>query len=113
MPAVAMTGASFPSYSHYYSRAPGGLEQKMNIGLIGSGALPQSLSLNSNWPLAGTDKYGVQPVSIWTPGGNYGSGLPFDNPTNPKLSVPKGWRNGDWLCTCGFHNYSSRSQVLF
>ncbi|XP_006846750.3 uncharacterized protein LOC18436532 [Amborella trichopoda] len=23
---------------------------------------------------------------------------------------PKGWRNGDWMCSCGFHNYSSRAQ---
>ncbi|KAA8547476.1 hypothetical protein F0562_003660 [Nyssa sinensis] len=24
--------------------------------------------------------------------------------------VPNGWRNGDWICNCGFHNYSSRAQ---
>lgn len=111
MPAIAMTGASFPTYSHYYSRGPGGPEQKMNIGLLGSGAPPLSLHLNSNWPILGADKYGVQPISIWLPGGNYGSGHPLDNSTNQNLSVPKGWRSGDWICNCGFHNYSSRSQV--
>ncbi|XP_061341162.1 uncharacterized protein LOC133287547 isoform X3 [Gastrolobium bilobum] len=110
MPAIAMTGASFPTYSHYFSRAPGGPEQKMNIGLIGNGVPPQTLHLNSNWPVTGADKYGVQPVSMWIPGGNYSSGHPYENPTSQNLSVPKGWRNGDWLCNCGFHNYSSRSQ---
>ncbi|QCD82060.1 uncharacterized protein LOC114178002 isoform X1 [Vigna unguiculata] len=110
MPAIAMTGASFPTYSHYYSRGPGGPEQKMNMGLLGSGAPPQSLHLNSSWPILGADKYGVQPISIWLPGGNYSSGHPLDNSTNQNLSVPKGWRNGDWICNCGFHNYSSRSQ---
>ncbi|XP_028796801.1 ranBP2-type zinc finger protein At1g67325 [Neltuma alba] len=89
MPAVAMTGASFPTYSHHFSRAPGGADQKMNIGLIGNSA---------------------PPVSLWLPSGNYGSGLPYDNSANPNLPIPKGWRSGDWICNCGFHNYSSRSQ---
>ena len=110
MPAIAMTGASFAPYSPFFSRALGGPEQKMNIGLIGNGALPQSLPLNSNWPLPGADKYGIQPGSIW-PTGTYSSGLPYASSTNQNLSVPKGWRNGDWMCDCGFHNYSSRSQV--
>ena len=111
MPAIAMTGASFPAYSNYFSRAPGGPEQKMNIGLIGNGAPLQSLHLNSSWPITGSDKYGVQPVPIWLLGGNYSSGLPCENSTSQNLSIPKGWRNGDWICNCGFHNYSSRSQV--
>ena len=111
MPAIAMTGASFPTYSHYFSRAPGVPEQKMNIGLLGNGAPSQSLHLNSNWPVPGADKYGVQPLSIWLPGGNYGTVHHHENSTNQNLSVPKGWRNGDWICNCGFHNYSSRSQV--
>lgn len=98
-------------YSHYFSRAPGVPEQKMNIGLLGNGAPSQSLHLNSNWPVPGADKYGVQPLSIWLPGGNYGTVHHHENSTNQNLSVPKGWRNGDWICNCGFHNYSSRSQV--
>ncbi|KAI4327723.1 hypothetical protein L6164_020149 [Bauhinia variegata] len=110
MPAIAMTGASFPTYSHYFSRAPGGLEQKMNFGLMGNGTPQQSLPLNSNWPVAGADKYGIQPIPTWPTGGNFGSGLPFDNSSNQNSSVPKGWRDGDWMCNCGFHNYSSRSQ---
>ncbi|KAJ0098037.1 hypothetical protein Patl1_29081 [Pistacia atlantica] len=24
-----------------------------------------------------------------------------------RSSIMKGWRNGDWICNCGFHNYSS------
>jgi len=39
------------------------------------------------------------------------SGWPFGNGNpNQFLGVPKDWRNGDWLCSCGFHNYSSRTQ---
>ncbi|MED6197855.1 hypothetical protein PIB30_060717 [Stylosanthes scabra] len=113
MPAIAMTGASFPTYPHYFSRAPGGPDQKMNIGLIGNGAgaPPQSLHLGSNWSMFGSDKYGGQPLPLWLLGANYSSGLPVENSTSQNLSVPKGWRNGDWICNCGFHNYSSRSQT--
>ncbi|RID52782.1 hypothetical protein BRARA_G00221 [Brassica rapa] len=35
-----------------------------------------------------------------------GSLLPFSN----QASALKEWRSGDWICTCGFHNYSSRIQ---
>ncbi|KAG2696406.1 hypothetical protein I3843_07G056700 [Carya illinoinensis] len=108
MPAIAMPGASLPSYSHYFARAQGGPEQKMNIGLIGNGAPQQALPLSSNWSVGGADKYGVQPASTWPLGHN--SGLPYPDPANQLLSVPKGWRNGDWICHCGFHNYSSRAQ---
>lgn len=24
--------------------------------------------------------------------------------------LPNGWRAGDWICNCGFHNYSSRAE---
>lgn len=111
MPAIAMPGASLPTYSNYFARVQGGADQKMNIGLTGNGALQQSLPLASSWPVAGADKYGAQPASTWSFGGNPNSGLPYANPTNQLLSVPKGWRNGDWICSCGFHNYSSRAQV--
>lgn len=36
-----------------------------------------------------------------------GSLLPFSN----QASAVKEWRSGDWICACGFHNYSSRIQV--
>lgn len=111
MPAIAMPGASLPTYSHYFARAQGGQEQKMNFGLIGNGAPQQSLPLNSSWPVVGADKYGIQPASAWPFGGNHNSVLPYSNPANQLLMVPKGWRSGDWICNCGFHNYSSRAQV--
>lgn len=111
MPAIAIHGASLPTYSHYFARAPGGPEQKVNIGLAGNGALQQQLPLNSSWSAGGTDNYGVQSSSTWPLGGNQISGLPYVNPINQPPPVPKGWRNGDWICNCGFHNYSSRAQV--
>ena len=111
MPAIAMPGASLPTYSHYFTRVQGGAEQKMSIGLMGNGALQQSLPLASGWPAVGADKYGVHPASAWSLGGNLNSALPYANPINQLVSVPKGWRNGDWICSCGFHNYSSRAQV--
>lgn len=111
MPAIAMPGASLPTYAHYFARAQGGPEQKMNIGVIGNGAPQQPLPLSSNWSIGGADKYGVQPASTWPFGSNHNSGVPYLDPANPLLSAPKGWRNGDWICQCGFHNYSSRAQV--
>jgi hypothetical protein len=111
MPAIAIPGASLPSYSHYFARAQGGPEQKMNLGLLFNGTPQQALPLSSNWSVGGADKYGVQPASTWPLGGNHNSGLPYPDPANQLLSGPKGWRNGDWICNCGFHNYSSRLQV--
>lgn len=112
MPAIAMPGASLPTYSNYFARSQGGLEQNMNLGLglIGSGALKQSLPLNSSWSFGEADNYGIQ-ASVWSLGANSNPGHPFANPITQYPSVPKGWRSGDWICHCGFHNYSSRSQV--
>ena len=111
MPAIAMPGASLPTYAHYFARAQGGPEQKMNFGLMGNGALQQPLPLSSTWSVGGPDKYGGQPAPTWPLGGNPSPALPFPNHANQLLMVPKGWRNGDWICNCGFHNYSSRAQV--
>ncbi|CBI17384.3 hypothetical protein VitviT2T_005659 [Vitis vinifera] len=110
MPAIAMPGASLPTYAHYFARAQGGPEQKMNIGLMSNGALQQPLPLSSTWSVGGPDKYGGQPAPTWPLGGNPSPALPFPNHANQLLMVPKGWRNGDWICNCGFHNYSSRAQ---
>ncbi|XP_052480233.1 uncharacterized protein LOC105803721 isoform X3 [Gossypium raimondii] len=106
MPAIAIPGASLPTYSHYFARALGALEQKINVGVVGSGAPRRSLPLSSNWSVVGADNCGLQSASTWPLAGNQTSGFPC----NQSLSVPKGWRNGDWMCNCGFHNYSSRSQ---
>ncbi|KAL6959963.1 hypothetical protein U1Q18_040112 [Sarracenia purpurea var. burkii] len=110
MPAIAMHGASLSTHPHYFARAQGGPEQKMNFGLLGTGAFQQLLMpLNSGWTLGGADKYGIQQASTWPLGGNT-SGLPYTNQANQLLLVPREWRNGDWICNCGFHNYSSRAQ---
>ncbi|MBA0599467.1 hypothetical protein Gorai_005686, partial [Gossypium raimondii] len=108
MPAIAMPGASLPTYSHYFARALGALEQKMNVGFVGSGAPQQFLPLSSNWSVGGADNCGLQSAPTWPVAGNQSPGA-YANPGNQPLSVPKGWRNGDWICNCGFHNYSSRS----
>ncbi|MBA0779534.1 hypothetical protein Gotri_003782 [Gossypium trilobum] len=111
MPAIAMPGASLPTYSHYFARALGALEQKMNVGFVGSGAPQQFLPLSSNWSVGGADNCGLQSAPTWPVAGNQSPGA-YANPGSQPLSVPKGWRNGDWICNCGFHNYSSRSQSL-
>ncbi|KAK3022224.1 hypothetical protein RJ639_047770 [Escallonia herrerae] len=116
MPAIAGPGASLPTHPHYFARTQGGHEQKMNLGYLSNGALQQSLPLSSTWPLGGAenygvqsaDKYGVQTASSW-PLGNHSNGVPYPSQSN-QLMVSKGWRNGDWLCNCGFHNYASRAQ---
>lgn len=109
MPAIAMPGASVPTYSHYFDRAPGGLEQRMNIG-IGSNGAVQQLPLSSIWSLGGNEKFGVNSAASWPFAGNHSSGVPYENPSNQAPPVMKEWRNGDWICNCGFHNYSSRAQ---
>nr|DAD47044.1 TPA_asm: hypothetical protein HUJ06_016981 [Nelumbo nucifera] len=108
MPAIAMPGVSLPTYAHYFARAQGGL--KMNMGITSNPSLQQSFPLNPNWSLGVADKYGVQSTSGWPLGGSSSASLPYTNNTNQVLMVPKGWRNGDWICSCGFHNYSSRAQ---
>ncbi|KAL3372772.1 hypothetical protein AABB24_005014 [Solanum stoloniferum] len=107
MPAIAIPGASLPSHTNYFARTQGGMEQRLNIGFLGHGAL-QQLPLSSNWSLGEAGQYQSQPADryrlLQTPGVSYAS------QTNQLLPVPNGWRNGDWLCSCGFHNYSSRAQ---
>lgn len=116
MPAVAIPGASVATHPTYFSMAHGGREQMVNVG-----SLQPSLSLSSSWRLGGadqygnqyTDPYGLQPTSNWSLGGNNIPGVPYARQINQLPMVPNdnGWRTGDWMCTCGFHNYSSRVQV--
>lgn len=116
MPAVAIPGASIPTHPTYFARAQGGIEQILNVG-----SLQPSISLSSSWPIGGTgqygnqstDPYGFQAASNWPLGGNSISGISYASQTNHLPPVPNGneWRSGDWMCTCGFHNYSSRVQV--
>ncbi|CAK9320733.1 unnamed protein product [Citrullus colocynthis] len=109
MPAIAIPGASFPTYSHYFARTQGGLDSKINLGLIGNGTSQHLHPLSSNWSLGGADKYGIHAAPTFPLVGN-NSAISYMSLANQLLSVPKGWRNGDWLCNCGFHNYSSRAQ---
>ncbi|XP_024967645.1 uncharacterized RNA-binding protein C17H9.04c isoform X1 [Cynara cardunculus var. scolymus] len=111
MPALAMPGASLQTHPHYFARVQGLQHQRLNLGVgsLGNGALQQSLPLSSNWLLGGPDRFGIQPASTWPLGGNPTNTVPYANQVS-QVMVPKGWRNGDWICTCGFHNYSSRAQ---
>ncbi|KAL2241180.1 UNVERIFIED_CONTAM: hypothetical protein Sindi_0759200, partial [Sesamum indicum] len=111
MPAVAIPGASVPTHPTYFARAQGG-------GMMTLGALHPSMSLSSSWPLGGTDQYGNQPTGPYglQPASNWPSGSISDisyasqKTQLPPVSNGNGWRTGDWMCTCGFHNYSSRVQ---
>lgn len=80
MAAIAMPGV--------FVGGQGGLQPRM--GLLGSSTFQQSLPPSSAWPL--------------------GAFAPNTNNLVQLSSVPKDWRNGDWICNCGFHNYSSRAQ---
>ncbi|KAL6498030.1 hypothetical protein OROGR_028427 [Orobanche gracilis] len=116
MPAVAIPGASVPTHPTYFARVQGGTEQLSNVGF-----LHPSMSLSSSWPGGGTDQYrnqlsgpyGLQQASNWPLVDSSISGISFAGHTNQPFPVPNsnGWRTGDWICTCGFHNYSSRAQI--
>nr|GEU86124.1 zinc finger (Ran-binding) family protein [Tanacetum cinerariifolium] len=109
MPALAMPGASLQTHPHYFARIHGVQHQRLNLGPLGNGALQQSLTLSPNWPLGGPDKFGVQPLTIVPFGRNSTNTVPYANHIS-QVMAPKGWRNGDWICTCGFHNYKSRAE---
>ncbi|GKB80342.1 zinc finger (Ran-binding) family protein [Tanacetum coccineum] len=109
MPALAMPGASLQTHPHYFARIQDLQHQRLNLGPLGNGALQQSLTLSPNWPLGGPDKFGVQPLTIVPFGRNSTNTVPYANHIS-QVMAPKGWRNGDWICTCGFHNYKSRAE---
>lgn len=102
MPAIAMPGPSFPTYAHSFARAhlPPGYR-----ALAGNSALAS----NQSWPVGGGANYGHHSATGWF---FHGSNAGSPQNLNQFSMVPKGWRSGDWLCNCGFHNYSSRMQVL-
>ncbi|KAL6582747.1 hypothetical protein OROMI_004825 [Orobanche minor] len=115
MPAVAIPGASVPTHPTYFARVQEGTGQLSNVG-----SFHPSMSLSSSWPGGGTGEhrnqptgpYGLQPASNWPLGDSSISGISFAGHSNQPFTVPNsnGWRTGDWMCTCGFHNYSSRAQ---
>lgn len=106
MPATAVSGAPLPTYEHYFSRMHGLHGLKMNYGIVGNSAVQQFLPPNPNWSFGGVKEYGFQ---TWPLAGS-SSAFTYPGGTNQQPEVPKGWRDGDWMCNCGFHNYSSRSQ---
>ncbi|KAL0928311.1 hypothetical protein M5K25_000185 [Dendrobium thyrsiflorum] len=97
MPTIAMRGAHFPTHPHYFDRMQGLLGSKMNFGMPGNSAFQQSFPMGSGWGY------------MMFPGSN-NRDISYADSSNQLLGVPKGWRDGDWLCNCGFHNYSSRTQ---
>ncbi|GAB2279433.1 hypothetical protein Dimus_014073 [Dionaea muscipula] len=101
MPSIAMPGV-YPG--------PGGLQQSTNMGIGGNSAFRLPLLPSSSWPLGGAGRYGVAVAPSWAPGGGNASAFLYRNTINGLSSVTKGWRNGDWICNCGFHNYSSRTE---
>ncbi|KAL3614639.1 hypothetical protein CASFOL_041396 [Castilleja foliolosa] len=115
MPAVAIPGASVPTHPTYFARAQGGMGQVLNVGTA-----QQSMCLSSSWPGGGTVQYrnqptdplGLQPASNWPLGDGGISGILYARYSNqfPPVANGNGWRTGDWMCNCGFHNYSSRAQ---
>ncbi|CAM8921775.1 unnamed protein product [Rhodiola kirilowii] len=109
---AGLPGASFPTHPPYYSRGQGTMDQRMNFGLMGAAALQHPFPFASNWPLGlgGVDKFRSSASSGWTVPGAQISGFPYENNMNYPQMFPKGWRNGDWICSCGFHNYTSRTQ---
>jgi hypothetical protein len=106
MPAMQMAGMAMPAYASYMARlqslAASASGFKMNFGMAGNAALQQQLLASANWQYGMAGRYGMQP-SGWQFG---------NNNTNQFQGVPKDWRDGDWLCSCGFHNYSSRTEVI-
>ncbi|XP_076910360.1 uncharacterized protein LOC143567972 [Bidens hawaiensis] len=101
MPAFAIPGASLQTHPHYFARVQ---HQRLSLG---NGALQHPLPLNPNWLLWGPDKFGGQQAPTWPLGPT--NAVPYANQVSQVVGS-KGWRNGDWICTCGFHNYSSRAQ---
>ncbi|CAN6242413.1 unnamed protein product [Urochloa humidicola] len=104
MPALQMAGMTMPAYAAYIARlqslAASASAYKMNFGMAANSPLQQQLLANANWAYGMAGRYGMQ-SSGWPFGNNNASQFP---------GVPKDWRSGDWLCNCGFHNYSSRTQ---
>ncbi|KAM0825873.1 hypothetical protein ACQ4PT_069256 [Festuca glaucescens] len=100
MPAM---GGLLPAYADYMARVQQieNAGYKMNFGMPGNSALQQQLLAHANWQYGMAGRYGMQ-SSAWQFGGN--STNQFQG------GAPKDWRDGDWLCSCGFHNYSSRTQ---
>lgn len=102
-----IAGSSLPESGHYFSRVQGLPGLKMNFHIAGNSTIQESLLPHSDCSFGGPAKYGLQPNPTWPFNGT--SSTVYSHSANAFV-VPEGWRNGDWICKCGFHNYSSRSQ---
>ncbi|KAL2906754.1 RNA-binding protein cabeza [Bienertia sinuspersici] len=60
-----------------------------SLGMLGTSTFQQSHPSTSTWS------------AVNVHGAN--NAVPFS-------AISEGWRSGDWICNCGFHNYSSRTQ---
>lgn len=111
LPAIAMHGLSLPAnYAHYFARSAQELAGlKMNYLALQQSLLQQ----NPNWLYGGFSRYGLQSTPDWTFSGSSSSaGFSSSGNRNQLPTVLNGWRDGDWICKCGFHNYSSRTEVV-
>jgi hypothetical protein len=98
-----------PTYAQYLSRQ----QQDLKTGLGStSGVHMQSAAMSAGlgWMYgAQAGSYGLHsPTSASSSSHNWGFG---GMASDQLLGLPKDWRSGDWMCFCGFHNYSSRDQV--
>ncbi|KAG0488302.1 hypothetical protein HPP92_006876 [Vanilla planifolia] len=107
VPAIAMQGSHMPSYSNYFSRMEGLLDSRMNFEGTRTSTFQQWMMGNSPF------QQSLRPLSAWPSmmfsGGGSGD-VTYLGSSNHLLEIPTGWRHGDWICKCGFHNYSSRVQ---
>eukprot|EP00249_Psilotum_nudum_P005389 c18827_g1_i1 orf=147-722(+) len=88
LPAMALPGSAMvaPALPRPTTGSTGGLGLGSNAGL--PRPLHPPFPLGLNWPLSSS---------------GLGVGIPDVG----------NWRPGDWMCSCGYHNYSSRSTVRF
>ncbi|XP_026663075.2 uncharacterized protein LOC103714055 isoform X2 [Phoenix dactylifera] len=109
LPAIAMPGVTLPTYAQYFAMIHGPPGSKMNFGITSNPAI-HPLPPSSDWSYREPDRYRLQSASSWSLSGNSGSEYSDASNRNQLPVVPNGWRSGDWICNCGFHNYSSRTQ---
>ncbi|XP_010935041.1 uncharacterized protein [Elaeis guineensis] len=109
LPAIAMPGVSLSTYAQCFAGVQGLHGSKMNFGITSNSAI-HSFPPSSDWSYGGPDGYGLQSAPSWSLNDSSGSEYSYASNRKQLPVVPKGWRDGDWICDCGFHNYSSRTQ---
>ena len=110
MPALAMPGSSLLTNAHYTGMLQGLYGSQMNSALSGNPAI-QSLLPSSSWSSWENNKFGMQSALNYSFTQNSRGQYLFSGNPSELLPAPKDWRYGDWICNCGFHNYSSRTEV--